>query len=106
MGIRYIELTPRQTAEPMKFFVAGVTARTAAGPVGVNRNAATAFFARLRAMIADHQDREQREAFDGEVEIGESYFGGHRKGRRGRRAGPGESRHSACLGGAARSTAK
>ena len=86
MRLKYSKLTSRQTAELLKFFVAGVTARTAAELAGVNRNTATAFFTRLRTAIADHQDREQREAFDGEVEIDESYFGGHRKGKRGRGA--------------------
>jgi transposase len=86
MRLKRSKLTPRQTAELVKFFVAGTTARTAAELVGVNRNTATAFFTKLRTMIADHQEREQRDAFDGEVEIDESYFGGHRKGKRGRGA--------------------
>jgi transposase len=67
--------------------VAGATARTAAELVGVHRNAAALFFAKVRAVIAARQDRAMAAAFDGPAEIDESYFGGRRKGRRGRGAG-------------------
>jgi transposase len=70
----------------VKRFVAGSTARTAAALVGVHRNTAALFFAKLRAVIAAHQEREMAEVFDGPVEIDESYFGGHRRGPRGRGA--------------------
>jgi transposase len=86
MGIRYCRLTPRQRGELVKLFVAGATARTAADLVGVHRNTAALFFAKLRGLIAGHQERAMAEAFDGPVEIDESYFGGHRKGQRGRGA--------------------
>lgn len=86
MGLKYSKLTPRQTGELVKLFVAGSTARTAAALVGVHRNTAALVFTRLRELIAAHQEREMLKAFDGEVEIDESYFGGHRKGKRGRGA--------------------
>jgi transposase len=70
----------------LKLFVAGATARSAADLVGVHRNTAALFYRRLRELIAAHQEQQMREAFDGEVEIDESYFGGYRKGRRGRGA--------------------
>ena len=86
MGLKHSKLTPRQHGELLKLFVAGTTARTAAELVGVHRNTAALFFRKLRERIAEHQAQEMRQAFDGEVEIDESYFGGHRKGKRGRGA--------------------
>jgi transposase len=65
-------------------FVAGVTARTAADLVGIHRNSATLFYHKLREMIAFELDDES--PFDGEIEVDESYFGGARKGKRGRGA--------------------
>ncbi len=65
-------------------FVAGVPARTAAELVGVNRHSATLFYHKVRQMIA--YELEDESPFHGEVEVDESYFGGHRKGNRGRGA--------------------
>lgn len=86
MGIRYCRLCPRQRGELVELFVAGSTARTAAALAGVHRNTAALFFAKLRGLIAAHQERATAEAFDGPVEIDESYFGGRREGQRGRGA--------------------
>ncbi len=63
--------------------MAGTTARAAAALVGVQPNTAARFFLRLRQLIASKVPSYQ---LDGEVEANESYFGGHRKGRRGRGA--------------------
>ena len=87
MAFKYSKLSPRQTGELVKLFVAGSTARTAADLAGVHRNTAALFFAKLRAVVAARQERAMADAFDGPVEIDESYFGGRRKGRRGRGAG-------------------
>ncbi|HGK6156714.1 TPA: transposase, partial [Neisseria meningitidis] len=65
----------------IELFVAGVTARTAAELVGVNKNTAAYYFHRLRLLI--YQNSPHLEMFDGEVEADESYFGGQRKGKRG-----------------------
>ncbi len=67
----------------MVLFVAGATARAAAEIVGVNRNTARVFYHRLRQLIAS-----KLPSYDlsGEVEADESYFGGVRKGTRGRAA--------------------
>lgn len=70
----------------MKHFVAGATARTTADLAGIHRNTATGFFRRLFERIALKQ-RQRGEQFGGEVELDESYFGGARKGKRGRGAG-------------------
>jgi len=66
-------------------FVAGVPARTAAELVGINRNSATLFYLKLREVIADKLT-ELTPHLDGHVEVDESYFGGYRKGKRGRGA--------------------
>src|SRR5262245_4109553 len=86
MGLKDSKLSARQSGELAKLFVAGATARTAAKFAGVHRNTAALFFAKLRALIAARQEREMRQAFDGEVEIDESDFGGRRQGQRGRGA--------------------
>ncbi|KMW71653.1 transposase [Photorhabdus luminescens subsp. luminescens] len=65
-----------------ELFVAGATARTAAELVGVNKTTSAYYFHRLRVLIADYVD--EHSMFEGEVEIDESYFGGKRKGKRGR----------------------
>ena len=68
----------------IELFVAGVTARTAAELVGVNKSTAAYYFHRLRLLI--FQNSPHLEMFDGEIEVDESYFGWHRKGKRGRGA--------------------
>ena len=68
----------------IEHFVAGTTARAAAELVGVHRNTAALFYTRLRKVIAE--EMEQASPFAGEVEVDESYFGGVRKGKRGRGA--------------------
>ncbi|WP_027948702.1 IS1595 family transposase [Haliea salexigens] len=68
----------------IELFVAGTTARTAAQLVGVNKTTASYYFHRLRQLIYEHS--EHLELLEGEVEADESYFGGRRKGKRGRGA--------------------
>ena len=68
----------------IELFVAGTTARTAAQLVGVNKTTASYYFHRLRQLIYTHS--EHLELLEGEVEADESYFGGRRKGKRGRGA--------------------
>jgi transposase len=68
----------------IEHFVSGSTARTAAALVGVNRNTAAYYFQRLRQLIC--QAIEDETPFFGEIEVDESYFGGKRKGIRGRGA--------------------
>jgi transposase len=66
-------------------FVAGTPARGAAELVGVNRHTATLYYHKLREEIARRLECEAPE-LSGEVEVDESYFGGARKGKRGRGA--------------------
>ena len=68
----------------IEHFVSGSTARTAAALVGVHRNTAAYYFQRLRQLIS--QAIEDETPFSGEIEVDESYFGGRRKGKRGRGA--------------------
>jgi transposase len=71
----------------VEHFVAGATARCAASLVGVNFKTACYYFQRLREIIAAELEAQSHEVFDGEIEVDESYFGGTRKGKRGRGAG-------------------
>lgn len=81
---RPCKLSGYQQGKLLEMFVAGVTARTAAELAGVNRHSATLFFQKIREMIA--YELEDESPFDGAVEVDESYFGGVRKGTRGRGA--------------------
>lgn len=77
---------PRSIQEALiRQFVAGTTARAAADLVGVNRHTATLYFCKLRELISRHVVAETP-FLSGEIELDESYFGGHRKGKRGRGA--------------------
>ena len=69
----------------MKYFVTGATARTASELAGIHRNTAVRFFHKLREKIAIKQQN-RSEQFCGKIELDESYFGGVRKGKRGRGA--------------------
>ena len=68
----------------MEHFVAGTTARTTAEFAEVNRNTATKYFRMFREIIASNIAESDK--FEGEIELDESYFGGKRKGKRGRGA--------------------
>ena len=63
-----------------------MTARVASGLVKVHRNTAIYYYQRLREIIYENVEEEGQEYFAGEIEVDESYFGGHRKGNRGRGA--------------------
>ena len=54
--------------------------------LGIQPNSAALFYRKLRQVIAHGLERDALEVFDGEVELDESYFGGVRKGKRGRGA--------------------
>jgi transposase len=71
----------------LEHFVAGTTARCASELIGINRKTAAYYYQRLREIIAQHLEQESLEVFEGEIEVDESYFGGTRKGKRGRGAG-------------------
>ena len=80
---RKSRMAVRQQQKFLEHFVAGTTARAAAMLVGAQANTAIRFYQRLRRLIASQVERYE---LSGEVEVDESYFGGVRKGRRGRGA--------------------
>ena len=81
---RKSRLTPRQQGKLIEHFMLGATARAASEVAAINVKTATAFFLRLRQLIASNLPSYE---LSGEVEADESYFGGVRKGKRGRGAG-------------------
>ncbi len=84
MYIRKSRLTLRQQSKLIEHFVAGSTARATAEIVGIQANTSIRFFMRLRQLIASKLPSYR---LQGEIEADESYFGGVRKGKRGRGAG-------------------
>jgi transposase len=84
MTRRASRLTVWQQHKLLEMFIGGVTARTAAELVGINRHSATLYYQKIREMIVF--ELEDETPFDGEIEVDESYFGGARKGNRGRGA--------------------
>ncbi len=83
MYIRKSRLSPRRQNRLLEHFVTGTTARAAAEIIGVQPNTAIRFYMRLRFLIASQLPNYE---LNGEVEADESYFGGIRKGKRGRGA--------------------
>lgn len=84
--MRKSKLKRAKQTKLIEYFVTGSTALTAADLVGINKTTAAYYFHRLRALIARQTDQAAKKVFDGEIEIDESYFGGTRKGNRGRGA--------------------
>jgi transposase len=81
MATSKVELTTRLWL--VKLFELEVTARQAAVQTGVSYPTALRFFTMIRRSILAEEDPE---LFRREVELDESYFGGRRKGKRGRGA--------------------
>ena len=84
MKITHCKLLRKQQLRLLEFFVLEVTARSAADLLGIQPNSAALFYRKLREVIAYYLEQEAQEIFDGAVELDESYFGGARKGKRGR----------------------
>lgn len=80
---RRSRISGKQQGKLLELFVVGATARASAEVTGLNRNTVRTFFHRLRELIASKQGSY---VLSGEVEADESYFGGTRKGQRGRGA--------------------
>ncbi len=70
----------------IEHFVAGTTARVAADLLRVNRKTAAYYYHRLRKVIVMKLTEGATEFLSGDIEVDESYFGGARKGKRGRGA--------------------
>ena len=86
MKISRCKISKKKQYQLLCYFVAEVTARTAADLLAINRNTAALFYRKIRSVIAWNLSRQAHEVFAGEIELDESYFGGRRKGKRGRGA--------------------
>jgi len=84
MDMRKSRLSQYKQDRLIEHFVSRSTARTAAKLVNVNKSTAAYYFHRLREIIALECKNEA--LLSGEFEVDESYFGGTRKGKRGRGA--------------------
>ncbi len=86
MKITNCKLSKRVQKKLLEFFVLEVTARSAADILRIQPNSAILFYRKIRMVISHHLALAADEVFEGSVELDESYFGGRRKGRRGRGA--------------------
>ena len=86
MKITNCKLSKKVQKKLLEFFVFQVTARSAADILGIQPNTAILFYRKIRTVISHHLARVANEIFDCVVELDESYFGRHRKGRSGRGA--------------------
>ena len=84
MGLGRCRIGARKQVGLLELFVAEVTARTAADLTGLHRNSVALFYHKLRRLIAVKMAEVEPEL--GVFECDESYFGGVRKGKRGRGA--------------------
>jgi transposase len=84
MGLNRCKLSEKVQERLLEMFVAQVTARTAADLVGVNYHTVHLFYHKIRLLIAEKVFDD--ELLAGEFELDESYFGGVRKGKKGRGA--------------------
>ncbi len=82
--MRKIRLSWRKQSRLIEHFVSGSTERCASRLVGVNKSMGALYFHRLQEIIALKLEIEAGDVFGGEIEVEESYFGGRRKGKRGR----------------------
>ena len=80
--IRNSKLTNRQLNELIKYFALEVPAARAAKVMGVNRHSAARAYMVIRRCLA--RECELHSPLGGEGECAEPYFGGRRKGPRGR----------------------
>ena len=87
---RQAKVGPPTTRELTRLFWLLVPAAAAARDLGVGRKAAVRHYDRLRRVIAADAERELAKLPYGSVEVDESYFGGYRKGKRGRGAAAGK----------------
>ena len=86
MKITHCKLKKSVQKKLLEFFVLEVTARSAADILQINPNSAALFYKKVRQVIEYHLLQEADEIFSGLIELDESYFGGVRKGKRGRGA--------------------
>jgi transposase len=86
MKISHCRLLKKTQSRLLEYFVLEVTARSAADILEIQPNSAALLYRKIREVIVYHLEQESHEIFAGVVELDESYFGGIRKGKRGRGA--------------------
>ena len=86
MAISHCRLSKSTQLRLLEYFVLEVTARSAADLLGIQPNSAILFYRKVPQEIIERLSNEAQEVFNGDIEIDESYFGGIRKGKRGRGA--------------------
>ena len=86
MGLSRCKLTAYQQKRLLEYFVLEVTARSAADMLQIHPNSAALFYTKVRLLITKQLALDAQQRFDGNIELDESYFGGVRKGKRGRGA--------------------
>ena len=77
MGIKRCKLSRKIQAELLQFFIAEVTARTAAtrtaaNLVDINRHTATLYYHKIREVISYHLEQDSHYEFDGDQKCGEA----------------------------------
>ena len=86
MKITHCKLKKSIQNKLLEFFALEVTVRAVANLLGIQANSAILFYRKIREVISYHLALEADEIFDGQIELDESYFGGHRKEKRGQGA--------------------
>jgi transposase-like protein len=80
---KYSKLSKKKYRKLFDCFVLGLPALQVAKHTGIHRNTVNRFFKKVRIRIAE-SERKRNGLLKGEIEIDESYFGGKKKGPRGR----------------------
>ena len=84
-GRYYSLIKLRKDLEILYYFYLEISARKATNELRVNYKTVQSRFMQFRKLIANYCNKEAKK-LNGEIEIDESYFGGKRKGQRGRGA--------------------
>ena len=80
------KLSPSEILLGVRLFELGLSAREASKQVEVNYKSMLRLYNTIRQAIVDYSHQTNRAPLSGEVEMDETYFGGKRKGKRGRGA--------------------
>lgn len=83
--IKYSRVSNELIEEAIKYFALEVPSLKASKILKVNRHTTDKLYNHIREKIVEHSNKQTPLGF-GEHEVDESYFGGHRKGNRGRGA--------------------
>ena len=82
--MRKSKISKQKQRKLIEYFVVGATARSTSEILDMNKNTVALYFHKLRTLI--YKNNQENLEFEGEIELDESYFGGVRKGKRGRGA--------------------